>query len=239
MALTSCAVTIGLRFSPREVLSELHQLALESAAKIILTTRTMYWESEFGQSTDLSGTGSPDTGLTLFDSCALYKAAGSHFLRETLPGRAIATAENARPSRSSKCGESTSDAGWREEADSVSSLYRRAGGLSRRRRGGGYSRRRPRQLHAQASPPDVRPRAGSAKLETPPQDQLAALEAVAVDCISRGTSAFDEDLCIIAGFREEDRARLKDHPLIDAKSDMAGDPFRFRYDFLPQILTVR
>ena len=55
------------RFSPREVLSELHQLARESAAKIILTTRTTYWEAEVGQVTQASGLGLLASDMRVFD----------------------------------------------------------------------------------------------------------------------------------------------------------------------------
>ena len=77
------------------------------------------------------------------------------------------------------------------------------------------------------------------KLETPSKEQLTAFEGIAVDCVNRDVAEFDEELCIIAGFREVGSHRLKDHPLIDAKAGKGGMAFRFRYDFLPHILTAR
>ena len=54
-----------------------------------------------------------------------------------------------------------------------------------------------------------------------------------------GEDFFTEEDCVIAGFDEADRSRLKDHPLIEATRRGNVITMRLRYDFLPPLLIAR
>jgi len=227
------------RLSPREVLSELHQLAKESSAKIILTTRTMYWETEVGQVTEASGLGLLASDVRVFHLEQFTKPQAHDFFERRFQKRhSLREKAHLLLDQVSAANQPPTPGGGKKQityhpyiVEMVASAV--AEGVER------IPDASPgnlmlKLLHEMCVREQVR-----RKLETPPKEQLAAFEAIAVDRVNSGIVEFDDDICIIAGFREHDRARLKDHPLIDAKAETEGMVFRFRYDFLPHILTAR
>ena len=210
--------TIGAAVSRRaEILSELHQLAKESAAKIILTTRTMYWESEVGQVTEESGLGLLASDLQIFDLEQFTKPQAHDFFEKRFQKRqSLRQKAHLLLDQVSTANRPQTKGGGKKQityhpyiVEMVASAV--AEGVERIPDSSSGNLML-KLLHEMCVRERVR-----RKLETPPEEQIAAFEAIAVECTNRGVVEFDEELCVIAGFREGDRATAQGSPAYRSK----------------------
>jgi hypothetical protein len=218
------------QFSPRDVLQQLIRLRAESVARIILTTRTMYWESEVGVAPpevkvwDLA----PFTKQQAYDYIERRFGKKPKIKQRAHSLLGQVSGANQPPTRGGGKAQITYHPYIVEMVASSAEEGMQAvgapvpGSLMLRLLLGKCEREQTRR-----------------KLVTTPDQQLVAFEDLAVNSVRTGQDKFTEEDCIIAGFSEQDRARLKDHPLIQAKRQGNQYEMRFRYDFLPQRLLGR
>jgi hypothetical protein len=219
-------------FTPREVLDELLGLAKESLAKIMITTRTLFWEAAMGS--DCEGIRVLDLAsfnkqqaFGYFDNVfkksparqrraeALYSRLTSHNKPLTTGGsRAQFFNHPVCVSMIAECVERGIEEAI-EFQDNKSLLYQLLWQLCERERG--------RQA-----------------LVTLPDLQLAAFEQVAVAENNPNSEGFEIEYCEAAGFDRRDVSKLIDHPLLSSGASTDGHRlYRFRYDFLPEFLRAR
>lgn len=223
------------RFAGRDVLNELIALSTESAAKIVLTTRPLFWEGTVGSEElpvrilDLAPF-NKQQALGYFRNVfkddvelqrkaqAVYEKLGAantprtpggvkaQFVNHPICVQMIAD-ELKRPHKDAMKGKASTleDLNVESESSVNESLLFR--------------------LLWQLCDREQRRR----KLRTPADRQLDAFEELAIS----ESSGFDLSYCSAAGFDERDIAALKDHPLlIEMKSVDDAPLYSFRYGFL-------
>lgn len=212
-------------FRPREVLEKLASICKESNAKAILTTRTLYWQSEIDNPPDnvhllklapfntqqakgyfnkyfSDDIKSQDRGMTLYKELSKSNVpptkGGSRVQFVNLPLCVGMIAE-----------------------------YVRLGGT------GNLSPQSGKGLVHDVLYQICEREKARKSLNTPAEAQLSAFEEIAVDQSGVFMPEFDLELLGIAGVDENDLSRIIDHPLVTSDD---GSHYRFNYDFLPQYL---
>lgn len=215
-------------FTPREVLEELLTVSKESLAKVILTTRTIFWDAAIG---------SEKLDVRIFDLASFNRLQAIDYFRNVfkkstsdqhkasaLYDRLVKSAKplNVGGSRQqfvnhpycvqmiSECVRLGSETTFEFEAEKslIFQFLRHFCERERLRQG----------------------------LTTRAETQLEAFQEIAV---SDDSSGFDLALCSAAGFDERDLPRMKDHPLLDIKPAQGRQLYTFRYDFLPDLFRAR
>jgi len=216
-------------FSPQEVIDELVRLTQEgSNARIVLTTRTAYWNSEVEETPECANI----VDLAQFTKQQAIKYIEKKFANDrSLYDKAITLlnqvrAENIPPTAGG--GKSQITYHPYVVALIASSAVEGVEALSK-------SGSRSELLNILFS--FCEREQNRQRLETSAETQLGAFAEIAVELAVHGNNVFSAEDCAIAGIAEADLSRMGDHPLISVngvKSD--SRVFSFKYDFLPPLL---
>lgn len=213
------------QFNPNDVLYKLAKITEESNAKIIITTRTLYWQSEI--------TNPPNNVKTISIAPFNTQQAKGYFekyFKDDNPSRDRATHLYKELVKSNK---PTTPGGSRSQ---IVNLPLCVGMIA--------------EYVKLGSPGHLTPQSGKGlirdvlyqicdrererkNLLTEAENQLAAFEEIAVDQSEKDNPYFELELLAIAGFDENDIDRIVDHPLLNTAD---GSRYQFSYDFLPQYL---
>ncbi|MBS0197809.1 MAG: NACHT domain-containing protein [Planctomycetes bacterium] len=211
----------GSQFNARDTLNRLLETAQASDARVLLTSRSLYWSAEIGDKVN----GIRQERLAPFTRQQALDYLDRRFSKERdLRSKALDWFNKIRPLNQPPtpggrtqilyhpfvigliAGAVESDAQLSQHSDPLSNDM--------------YS-----ILRAFCSREQSRQR-----LKTSPDEQLCAFEIVATEL----ATTFDIDDLIMAGYSSEDTSKLSVHPLIE-KADVEGNAsaYRFRYTFLP------
>ncbi|MEX2218648.1 MAG: NACHT domain-containing protein [Phycisphaerales bacterium] len=210
-------------FNARETLHELVSLAEQSAGRIMLTSRTLYWESEIGEQ---------KLPVITEHLAPFTKPQAMQYLEKRFETRREVRerARNLLDSVRDRNHPDTPGGGKKQISyhpfliDLVSTAAELGVAAMESQESGPLygilSSFCERERHRQ-------------NLRTTAITQLTALELLAVE----GGSEFSVEDCLIAGFAETDSDQLKLHPLLDLTP--SGAKLHFRYDFIPVFLRAR
>jgi hypothetical protein len=218
----------GHRYSPfrsREVLERLANIATESNAKIALTTRTLYWKAEIQESPG---------NVTILNLATFNTQQAKGYFQKFFSKNAKARDRAVTLYKKLvKANVPPSEGGVRTQ---FANLPLCVGMIAEYVRIGATGPLTPqsgkglvRDILYQICDREKKRK----KLLTEAEDQLIALEDIAVDQSEAFRPEFDLELLEIAGFDENDISRLIDHPLVTTDDNVK---YRFNYDFSPQYL---
>jgi hypothetical protein len=219
-------------FTPRSVLDELCVLASASSAKIMVTTRTMFWEGAVGASYQ----GARILDLAPFNKQQAYGYFDNVFKndpkkRDQARGLYSELIKSNRP---------PTPGGARVQFFNQPICVQMIGRCVEKDIGDTFEFEEGKSLVYQFLRQICERERRRQGLMTAPDIQLAALEQVASAELSTAGAVFDLRWCEAAGFDSRDIPRLVDHPLLSTSD--AGDGqhrFCFRYDFLPEFFRAR
>lgn len=219
-------------FTPKQVLDELRSLAVESMAKILITTRTLFWEAAMG---------SEKEGVVIFDLASFNKAQAegyfAMFFKRSPEKLMKAKALYSDFVRSNK---PTTPGGSRAQFFNHPFCISLIAQCVERGIGDAFEFDEKKNVVFQFLYQICKRERQRQNLSTPPEMQLAAFEQIAVTLPGPQESQFEIELCEAAGFDSKDVTKLIDHPLLGAKESRDGKKlFGFKYDFLPEILRAR
>ena len=213
------------QFNPNDILQKLSDISKESNAKIILTTRTLYWESEINEPSDnidilkiapFNTQQAKGYFQKFFKKEASMRDRATHLYKQLIESNIPLTPGGARvqfvnlPLCVGMIAEYVNIGG-------TGDLTPQSGkGIIRDVLYQICDREKKRQ-----------------SLITKAEDQLNAFEVISVDQFEMPMPEFDIELLSIAGFDETDIPRLTSHPLITTDD---RNIYSFNYEFLPQYL---
>lgn len=213
------------QFSPNDILQKLSEISKESNAKIILTTRTLYWESEIKEPPDnvkilklapFNTQQAKGYYQKFFAKDKSMRDRAMNMYRQLIESNIPPTIGGARvqfvnlPLCVGMIAEYVNIGG-------TGDLTPQSGkGIIRDVLYQICDREKKRQ-----------------NLLTNAEDQLNAFELISVDQFDMSMPEFDIELLAIAGFDETDIPRLISHPLLTTENRKT---YRFNYEFLPQYL---
>jgi hypothetical protein len=232
------------RFAGRDVLNELIALSTESSAKIVITTRPLFWEGVVG---------SEKLPIRILDLAPFNKQQALAYFRNVfkedvaLQKKAQATYEKLVSANKPRtlggvkaqfvnhpiCVQMIADELKRPSNDAVKGKKKTLGELDASLDVSSSSESLLYRLLWQLCDREQRRR----KLRTSADKQMEAFQQLAIIAESAG---FELSYCGAAGFDERDLATLKDHPLL-AEVYSAGDTrlYSFRYGFLKPFFRAR
>lgn len=221
----------GHRFSPmsaRDVLEDLTAMATEADARIMLTSRTAYWDAEVGAAFP---------SVEVIDLATFTKPQVFEYLEQRFAGdpKTKEAAKNLFTKIRAANQPPTAGGGYNQIAyhPLVMQLVADAAqhGIAELPEREDCHSDMLRILRIFCEREIARQ-----QLHTDATKQLNAFQDIAVDQVVGGIREFDRDDLLIAGFDERDAQRLPDHPLVES----AGNGrLRLRYDFLTSILVAR
>ena len=213
------------QFRPREVLERLANIAKESNARICLTTRTLYWQSEIDDPPD-------NTRILSLAPFNTQQAKGyfQKYFHDDISSRDRAITlykklieSNVPPSKG----------GSRVQFVNLPLCVGMIAEYVRLGATGHLSPQSGKGIVRDVLYQICEREKGRKNLLTDAQTQLMAFEEIALDQADVLAPEFDLELLEIAGFDGKDMASLIDHPLITTTD---GERYRFNYEFLPQYL---
>jgi hypothetical protein len=219
-------------FTPKQVLDQLKALAVESMAKILITTRTLFWEAAMGSET---------SGVVILDLASFNKQQVegyfTNFFKLNPSKQAKAKALYTELLKNNK---PITGGGSRAQFVNHPFCISLIAQCVERGIGDSFEFEEKKSFVFQFLNQICKRERQRQNLVTSAEMQLAAFEEIAVSLSSSNESQFELEMCEAAGFDSKDMAKLIDHPLLDIK-DSRGDKryFGFRYDFLPEILRAR
>lgn len=212
-------------FKPREVLGRLADICRESNAKIILTTRTLYWQSEID---------APPDNIHLLKLAPFNtQQAKGYFQKYFAEDVKMQDRAMSLYSELIKANVPPTKGGSRVQFVNLPlcvgmiAEYVRLGGT------GHFTSQVGKGLVHNVLHQICEREKARKGLLTSAETQLSAFTEIAVDQSGVFMPEFDLELLGIAGFDENDLTRLIDHPLLTTDD---GSRYRFNYDFLPQYL---
>jgi hypothetical protein len=213
------------RFNAREGLQWLIEIVKETDARIVITTRTLFWDKEVGETTE----------CTILQRMRPFEAPqAKDYFHKFFPGdnKSASQAVSLYKELIKESQRPREAGGGRVQFANLPlcvgmiARYVKEGGASLYVGGEGtiieqfllqiLERERARQ-----------------KLKTSAKDQLLAFEEIAVSSITDDSKEFDLELLAAAGFSEADINKLNVHPLISTSDNKS---YRFSYAFLESYL---
>jgi hypothetical protein len=208
-------------FVPSEVLQDISEIAEQSAGRVLITTRTLYWKAEIAD---------PPANVSLYEVDAFNTQQAKGYFVKYFPDRP------ATQSRATGVYKKLVDGSFRPKESggtraqfvnlplcvAMVAEYVRSGGKD-------LNVRNSRQLIEQLITDICQREVERKQLQTKARDQLGALQEIAVLDSPRINPEFELDMLEAAGIESSDVKKMIDHPLLEAIGD---NRFRFSYDFL-------
>jgi hypothetical protein len=213
------------QLKPRDVLDKLATIGRDSSAKILLTTRTLYWDAEIND---------PPENCHILELAPFNtQQAKGYFDKYFSKDRRLWDQAVSLYSQLIESNKPPTLGGPRLQ---FVNLPLCVGMIAECVRLGGTT-----SIKAQAGKGLIRDvllqicerEQARKNLITDAETQLAAFEEVAVDQSDVVAPEFDLEILSIAGFHENDLIRIIDHPLLNTDNQKL---YYFKYDFLPQYL---
>lgn len=213
-------------FRPGEILEKLANLCKDSNAKVILTTRTLYWESEID---------SPPDNVRLLELAPFNSQQAKNYFSKYFHNdpKARERGVSLYSDLIQQSGEPRNEGGPRSQFVNLPlcvgmiAEYVRLGGT------GYLSKQSSKGLVYDILYQICERERARKKLSTSAEDQISAFGVIAVEKLDEFLPKFVLDDLVIVGFEEEDLPRLIDHPLVRSSDE---SHYTFSYDFLTQYL---
>ena len=208
-------------FVPADVLQDICSIAEQSAGRVLITTRTLYWNAEIVD---------PPENVSLCEVDAFNTQQAKGYFKKYFPSN------QADQSRAIDVYKKLVDGSFRprEQGGSRAQFvnlplcvamvaeYVRSGGKD-------LDVRNSRQLIEQLITDICQREVERKQLVTKARDQLRALQDIAILDSPRVNPEFELEMLEAAGIDSADVRKMTDHPLLDA---IGENRFRFSYDFL-------